>query len=137
MYRYLHHPRIATGCTTRWRAKHEQRSLLAVSAEIGLGLDGMVNISECSQPSSRGSELKRLISSNQNGSLASSGASNSPDTDDAQPVERADLTRLFRRMHGTRKPRTPPEARNKEQRANHYAPVATCKLRGRRNRKAR
>lgn len=137
MYRHLHHPRIATGCTTRWRAKREQRSLLAVSAEIGLGSDGTVNISECSQPSSRGSELKRLISSNQNGSLASSGASNSPDTDDAQPVERADLTRLLCRMHGTRKPRTPPEARGKEQRANHHAPVATCKLRGRRNRKAR
>lgn len=70
---------------------------------------------ECSQPSSRGNELKRLISSGQNGKLASSGAANSPDTDDAQPVDRADLTRLLRRMHGTRKPRTSPDARGKEQ----------------------
>ena len=121
MYRHLRHPRIATGCTTRWRARRERRSLLAVSAEIGLGSGGMVNIRECSQPSSPSSELKRLISSDQNGKLASSGAANSPDTDDAQPVDRADLTRLFHRMHGTRKPRTPPDVN----------------LLGRRNRKAR
>lgn len=91
------------------RAKRERRSLLAVSAEIGLGSGGRVNIRECSQLSSRGSELKRLISSDQNGKLASSGSTNCPDTDDAQPVERADLPRLLRRMHGTWKPRTSAE----------------------------
>jgi len=42
------------------------------------------------------------------GTLTGSGSTNCPDMDDAQPVERADLTRLFGRMHGTRKPRTSP-----------------------------
>jgi len=47
-------------------------------------------------------KLKRLISLGQNGKLAGSGSGNYPDMDDAQPVERADLTRLFGRVseHG-------------------------------------
>jgi len=38
MYRRLHHPRMATGCTTRWRARREWRSLVAVSAAIAISL---------------------------------------------------------------------------------------------------
>ncbi len=71
-------------------------------------------------------KLKRLISLGQNGKLTSSGSFNCPDTDGAQPVERADLPRLFSRMHGTRKPRiSVPMSRDK---AKPQGTLIECRL---------